>query len=98
MIALTAGDTVVVTDKSDPDIWDGYVEGKPEVEGLFDSEAVELILDDLVADLFADGGSLEEAERVVRLRLEREARLHGAESVSVAPYWFSLGTVFRDGD
>ena len=52
---------------------------------------------DLVLDLFADGGSLEEAERVVRLRLEREARRHGPESAEVAACWRSLGIVFKDG-
>ena len=52
---------------------------------------------DLVLDLFADGGSLEEAERVVRLRLEREARRHGPESAEVAECWHSLGTVFGNG-
>ena len=51
----------------------------------------------LVLDLFADGGSLEEAERVCRLRLEREARRHGPESAEVADCWNSLGTVFKDG-
>eukprot|EP01045_Picozoa_sp_COSAG04_P020176 COSAG04_NODE_2039_length_4950_cov_12.208617_2_plen_880_part_00 len=50
----------------------------------------------LVLDLFADGGSLEEAERVVRLRLEREARRHGPESAEVAECWMSLGIVLKD--
>ena len=50
----------------------------------------------LVLDLFADGGSLEEAERVVRLRLEREARRHGPESAEVGQCWGSLGLVFKD--
>ena len=40
-ITINVGDVLVVTDKSDTDWWEGYVEGKPEKVGLFPARFVE---------------------------------------------------------
>ena len=40
-ITIAVGDVLVVTDKSDSDWWEGYVEGNPETVGYFPSSFVE---------------------------------------------------------
>ena len=40
-ITIAVGDVLVVTDKSDSDWWEGYVEGNPETVGYFPSSYVE---------------------------------------------------------